>query len=193
MEITELSQLDLNKTYTYADYLRWKFKERVELIKGKILEMSPAPNTKHQKISLNFTIQLHRYFENTGCGLFIAPFDVRLPRHNERNEEILTVVQPDLCVICDQSKLDEKGCHGAPDLIVEILSPGNARKELKSKFDLYEKAGVTEYWVVNPSEETVLVNVLENGCYKTLRPVVDDEIRSVTFPELKINSTEIFK
>lgn len=193
MEITDINQLDFDKTYTYADYLLWKFKERVELVKGKILKMSPAPSRKHQEVAGNFYYAMRKNFHSDRCQLFFAPFDVRIPRRNDHNEEIFTVVQPDLCVICDENKLDERGAIGAPDLIIEILSPGNSRKELKTKFDLYEESGVLEYWVVNPSEETVLVNVLENGTYRTLRPVVDDLIISPTFPELKIISTEVFK
>ncbi|WP_042006912.1 Uma2 family endonuclease, partial [Capnocytophaga canis] len=94
-----------------------------------------------------------------------APFDVRLPKKEEKGDNIHTVVQPDLCVICDESKLDERGCIGAPDLIIEILSPGNSKKEMKNKFELYQESGVEEYWIVNPTDENILVNVLEDGKY----------------------------
>lgn len=192
MEITDINQLDLNKTYSYADYLLWKFKERVELVKGKILAMSPAPSRKHQVVAGNLYFAMRNHFNAHACKLFFAPFDVRIPRVDQNNEQILTVVQPDLCVICDEAKLDERGCIGAPDLIVEILSPGNSSRELKIKFDLYEESGVREYWVVNPSEETVLVNVLTDGKYKTLRPIVDDYIVSEIFPDMHIMSSELF-
>ncbi|PIE50707.1 MAG: restriction endonuclease [Flavobacteriales bacterium] len=190
--ITDINELDMNGTYSYADYLMWKFKERVELFKGKIFKMSPAPSTKHQKISSVLHGEFYATFKNHSCRLFSAPFDVRLTRKNKKNEDITTVVQPDLCVICDLDKLDEQGCNGAPDLIIEILSPGNSKKEMKTKFDLYEEAGVREYWIVNPLDENVLVFVLENDEYKALRPVVDDFIRSQIFPDVKIHTDEVF-
>ncbi len=113
-------------------------------------------------------------------------------KKGKNNEQILTVVQPDLCVVCDPEKIDEKGCIGAPDLIVEIISPGNSKKEMRNKFQLYEEVGVQEYWIIHPSEEHILVNVLEDGKYRTLRPIVDDYITSVKFPELKIHTSDIF-
>ncbi len=190
--ITDINQLDLNGTYTYADYLLWKFEERIELIKGKIFKMSPAPSTKHQRILGDLHLVLAPYFKRQKCQIFLAPFDVRLPKKGKNNEQILTVVQPDLCVVCDPEKIDEKGCIGAPDLIVEIISPGNSKKEMRNKFQLYEEVGVQEYWIIHPSEEHILVNVLEDGKYRTLRPVVDDYITSVKFPELKIHTSDIF-
>lgn len=190
--ITSLNQLDLNGVYTYADYLLWKLEERVELFKGKIFKMSPAPNVKHQKISRNLTIEIGSLFKHKTCQLFSAPFDVRLPQ-NKGDEQIFTVVQPDLCIICDSEKLDERGCVGAPDLVIEILSPGNSKKEMKNKFELYEEAGVREYWVVHPTEENVLVYVLENGEFKGTKPVVDDYITSYVFPDLKVHTNDVFK
>ncbi|MFJ1263020.1 Uma2 family endonuclease [Capnocytophaga canis] len=191
--INNINQLDLvNGVYTYADYLLWRFEERVELLKGKIFKMSPAPSLKHQRISLNITLFLGNYFKNQKCQLFVAPFDVRLPKKDEKGDNIHTVVQPDLCVICDESKLDERGCIGAPDLIIEILSPGNSKKEMKNKFELYQESGVEEYWIVNPTDENILVNVLEDGKYRILKPVVDEYITSVKFPELKIHTSDIF-
>ncbi|ATA73743.1 restriction endonuclease [Capnocytophaga sp. H4358] len=191
--INNINQLDLvNGVYTYADYLLWRFEERVELLKGKIFKMSPAPSLKHQRISLNITLFLGNYFKNQKCQLFVAPFDVRLPKKEEKGDNIHTVVQPDLCVICDESKLDERGCIGAPDLIIEILSPGNSKKEMKNKFELYQESGVEEYWIVNPTDENILVNVLEDGKYRILKPVVDEYITSVKFPELKIHTSDIF-
>ncbi|GIM60594.1 hypothetical protein CAPN008_06440 [Capnocytophaga canis] len=191
--INNINQLDLvNGVYTYADYLLWRFEERVELLKGKIFKMSPAPSLKHQQISLNITLFLGNYFKNQKCQLFVAPFDVRLPKKDEKGDNIHTVVQPDLCVICDESKLDERGCIGAPDLIIEILSPGNSKKEMKNKFELYQESGVEEYWIVNPTDENILVNVLEDGKYRILKPVVDEYITSVKFPKLKIHTSDIF-
>src|ERR1700761_3418608 len=121
----ELADLDINKVYSYADYLKWNFKERVELIKGKLFKMSPAPNRMHQKLSVHITGHLWNYLRGNTCNLYSAPFDVRLPRKSANDTDIITVLQPDICVICDESKLDDKGCLGAPDIVVEILSPGN--------------------------------------------------------------------
>ncbi|MFK8284764.1 Uma2 family endonuclease [Capnocytophaga canis] len=191
--VLNINQLDVeNGVYTYADYLLWKFEERVELLKGKIFKMSPAPSLKHQKISMNLSGLLWQFLRGKKCQLFSAPFDVRLPKKDEKGDNIHTVVQPDLCIICDESKLDERGCIGAPDLIIEILSPGNSKKEMKNKFELYQESGVEEYWIVNPTDENILVNVLEDGKYRILKPVVDEYITSVKFPELKIHTSDIF-
>ncbi len=191
--IHNINQLDFSKVYTYADYLLWKFEERVELLKGKIFEMSPAPSTKHQEVSFNLGLELGIFFKNQPCKVFSAPFDVRLETKGKKDEEIITVVQPDLCVVCDKNKLDEKGCIGAPDLVVEILSPGNSKKEIKNKFELYEQAGVKEYWLVHPLEENVTIFILKNGEYVGVKPVVDDYITSHLFQNLKIHTDEVFK
>src|SRR4051812_31970222 len=109
--------------YTYADYLKFKFEERLELLKGRIMKMA-APNTSHQSISMKLSFSLYNFLQDKTCSVFHAPFDVRLPIQNRKKDyEITTVVQPDLCVVCDVSKVDEKGCCGAPDIIIEILSP----------------------------------------------------------------------
>lgn len=193
MEITNINQLDLNKIYSYADYLLWKFEERVELFKGKIFKMSPAPNMRHQEINLNLIQILLPKFRTQTCNFFIAPFDVRLPKKGKDDKEVFTVVQPDLCIVCDDSKLDSKGCIGAPDLVIEILSPGNSKKEMKHKFELYEEAGVKEYWVVRPEEENITIYTLENGKYIGLKPVVEDYVNSPLFPDLKIHTSDIFR
>ena len=193
MTITNINQLaPINGLYTYAEYLLWKFEERVELLKGKLFKMS-APSPAHQVVQSNLNIELGLYFRNQKCQIYPAPFDVRLPAKGETGDAIHTVVQPDLCVVCDRTKIDSRGCIGAPDLVIEIISPGNSKKELKQKFKLYEEAGVREYWVIHPSEEYVIVNVLENNHYKTLSPIVDDEVHSVIFPTLKVHTKEIFR
>lgn len=189
-EITQLSQLDLNGDYTYSDYLKWKFKESVELIKGKIMEMSPAPVRLHQQIAGKIYIQMGRYFEDSPCSIYFAPFDVRFP---DQNGKIRNVVQPDLCVICDHNKLDEKGCLGAPDLVVEILSPGNTKKEMKYKYELYQEQGVKEYWVVYPDTCNIQIFVLQNGKYIGIQPVADGEIvTSVVFPALSFSTEKLY-
>lgn len=191
--ITDINQLDPKGTYSYADYLLWKFQERVELFKGKILKMSPAPSRKHQEISKNVNRVLDKFFYEKKCSLYYAPFDVRIPIKTKEDQEIFTVVQPDLCVICDPNKLDDRGCIGAPDLIIEILSPGNSKREMKDKFELYEEAGVREYWIIDPNQESVLINVLENGKYITQKPIVEDTIHSHIFPNLEMHTDDIFQ
>ncbi|WOC52570.1 restriction endonuclease [Bergeyella porcorum] len=194
MAITDINQLDLNKTYSYADYLLWQVKEKIELFKGKILAMSPAPARYHQKIVGNIHGILFPIFKGKKCELYTAPFDVRIPKQDKEDDKIFTVVQPDLSVICDPEKLDERGCIGAPDLVIEILSPGNSKKEMDVKFTLYEEAGVLEYWIVHPTEKVVWIYVLENGRYVTHKPFVEGEfLISKKFPDLKINTAEIFE
>lgn len=191
--ITNINQLDLNKIYSYADYLLWKFEERVELFKGKIFQMSPAPNVKHQEVSMNLAGEIYAVIKGQSCRFFSAPFDVRLPQKGTEDKDIFTVVQPDLCVICDENKLDKRGCVGAPDLVIEIISPGNSKKEMKYKYELYEEAGVQEYWVVNPLDENITIFSLQNGKYIGLKPIVDDYIHSPLFPQLKIHTSDVFK
>lgn len=196
--ITDLAQLDLNGIYTYADYLTWQFEQRVELIKGRIFKMSPAPSRKHQNISFNLSGVFFNYIGGKKCKAFSAPFDVRLfdrQKSEKANKDVYTVVQPDICVICDKSKLDDRGCIGAPDLIIEILSPGNSKKELKTKYDLYEESGVKEYWVVYPSEYVLQQFVLnENEKYELKNIFAEDEVfEAHVFPDLQIDLAEIFE
>jgi Uma2 family endonuclease len=179
MEITDFSQLDLTKSYTYFDYLSWKFQERVELLRGKVFNMSPGPASKHQRLSGKIAIPLFNYLANNPCEVFYAPFDVRLIKGTD-DKEVKTVVQPDICVICDQSKIDERGCNGAPELVIEILSPGNSNKEMKNKFEVYEEAGVLEYWIVDPEKEVVFQYVLEHGIFTNHRPLVKEDILEST-------------
>ena len=147
----------IKKPYTYKDYLTWSDDIRCEIIDGVIYDMTPAPVTIHQNISGEIYGQFWFYLKNKKCQIYHAPFDVRLPNGSEDENHITTVVQPDITVICDKKKLDEKGCIGAPDLIVEISSPATASKDLTKKFNLYEKHGVREYWIVHPEEKTVMV------------------------------------
>lgn len=161
----QLADLDINGNYTYADYLKWQFQERVELIRGKIFKMSPAPSASHQRLSSRLHIAIGVYLAGKKCEVFSAPFDVRLPRKTSDDKDIITVLQPDICVVCDPSKIEERGCLGAPDIVVEILSPANNKKELKYKYEVYEEAGVKEYWVVIPSERAVQIHILTNDKY----------------------------
>ncbi len=194
--INNIKQLDLKGSYTYADYLLWNFKERVELIKGKIFKMSPAPSRSHQEISWLLARQLDKVFHKSSCKMYSAPFDVRLINFKESSSDnqIITVIQPDLCVVCDTNKLDEKGCIGAPDLIIEIVSPGNSNREMTIKFDLYEENGVKEYWIVNQAEKTILIYVLVEDKYVGIKPITEKgKLESPTFPALKFSVKNVFK
>ncbi|MDR0995272.1 MAG: Uma2 family endonuclease [Tannerella sp.] len=155
MELT----LDMTKRYTYADYLTWMDDKRRELVDGFIKLMS-APRRVQETVTMNLAVDLGLFLRQKGggCQVFSAPFDVRLPKNGERKDkEIYTVVQPDICVVCDPSKLDERGCLGAPDMVVEILSPSSAQYDLDQKFHLYERSGVKEYWSISPKEKGVNV------------------------------------
>jgi Uma2 family endonuclease len=159
----ELS-LDLNKRYTYADYLTWLDDKTRELING-FVKMLPAPRSIHVEISYNISLHLGLFLLKNKCKCKVrpAPFDVRFPQNGEtNNEKIYTVVQPDISVICDLSKLDENGCLGAPDMIVEVLSPSTVKKDWNEKFALYEEHGVREYWIVHPTDRTVHAFVLQS-------------------------------
>ena len=195
--ITQLSQLDLNGIYSYADYLTWKFEERLELIKGKIMLMA-APNVQHQRYSKRLALDIGNFFRNKQCELFIAPFDVKLydsRKSQLADKDVFTVVQPDLCVICDKAKLSKQGCEGAPDWVIEILSEGNNKKELRLKYDLYEENGVCEYWLVYPSEQAVQQFVLNAQTQKYQLEAMfsgDEIISPVLFSELRIDLAEVF-
>ncbi len=150
-------QRQLEERFTYGNYRTWPEDERWELIDGVVYDMSPAPSRFHQGLITEFIFQFHAYLQDKPCRIYAAPFDVRLPDGDEADDDIVTVVQPDLVVVCDRNKLDERGCKGAPDLIIEILSPSTAAKDLHDKFNLYERVGVKEYWIVHPQDQTVMV------------------------------------
>ena len=196
-KITQLSQLDLNGIYSYADYMNWRFEETVELIKGKIMQMSPAPNVGHQCIAGNLYGIFYNFFRHKPCHFFPAPFDVRLYDQKKSllaNQDIHTVVQPDLCVICNPEQLDQQGCNGAPDWIIEILSKGNAKREMNIKYALYQESGVKEYWLVYPEQQAIHQFVLdETGCYQLKNMFADGFATSQLFPELSIALADIFE
>lgn len=180
--------------YTYADYLKWKIEERLELFRGRIFKLA-APNTKHQTILGDVHVIFRKQITGNLCTVFIAPFDVRLPVKNcKKDEEVITVVQPDICVVCDADKIDERGCCGAPDLIVEILSPGNSKKEVRLKFELYEEAGVKEYWIINPVEQNLFVYCLgDDNKFGGGKMYADgDIVQSFAINILSVNVSEIF-
>ena len=147
--------------FTYRHYRTWPDSERWELIEGLAWAMSPAPKSRHQEVAGQLFTDLKVFLRGRPCKVFIAPFDVLLPAGGERDDEVDTVVQPDLSVFCERSKITERGARGAPDLVIEILSPSTAKKDLNEKFRLYEKHGVREYWVVDPSAWSVWAYRLE--------------------------------
>jgi Uma2 family endonuclease len=187
--------LDLNKKYTYADYLTWLDDKRRELINGFIRMMTPAPRRIHQKISSNLLVEIKQYLKNGKCEVYHAPFDVRLVETDKGDKKIENVVQPDIAVICDLSKLDERGCLGAPDFIIEIVSPSSSKTDLKDKYQLYEKFGVKEYWIVHPDSQAVYQYVLNaKGKYEQHDIYVkEDEISPYILPDLKIDLNYVFE
>lgn len=189
--ITDISQLDPGKRYTYADYLTWRLKERIELIMGRIFRMSPAPSTEHQQIVSALHGNFYQYLKGKACRVFPSPFDVVLP---STSGALDTVVQPDVAVVCDLSKLTEKCCRGAPDLIVEVVSKTSVKKDLHEKYALYERAGVKEYWLVLPAERSVIVFALdESGVYRPAKPLTSgDRIISCVLDGLELDIDEIF-
>ena len=195
--------------YSYADYLTWPGEERWELINGEAGDMSygcigeqqaclrpaPAPATKHQKVSLALTLAMGFYLKDKPCDLFVAPFDIRFTKdEKQQDQDIFITLQPDLSVICDKSKIDEKGCLGSPDLIVEILSPSTGYKDETQKLSIYEDYGVKEYWSVNPDRNTIQI-FIHNGqefdkpdYYKG-----DDVIKSDVLTGFQIGLNDIFR
>ena len=153
------------KHYTYADYLTWPDDARYELIDGEAFLMAPAPLIEHQEVAGEVFRQLANQLDGKACRPYIAPVDVRLPRNDEADAAIDTVVQPDVLVVCDPSKIDRRGVRGAPDWVLEVLSPSTAAHDQIAKRRTYERAGVREYWLVHPGDRTLTVYALDNGQY----------------------------
>lgn len=186
-----------NERYSYADYLAWDDGKRWELIDGQAFCMSPAPTRQHQHISILLEQQIGSYLSNKRCEMYHAPFDVRFieSQENAADDYIDTVVQPDIVVICDPEKLDDRGCKGSPDLIIEILSPSTARMDMAVKFELYQRYGVAEYWIVHPKDQTILVfKLLESGLYGVPdRYCAEDTIPVTLLGDLQIDLTRVFE
>jgi Uma2 family endonuclease len=193
--ITDISQLDLSKSYTYADYLSWKFTDLVELVRGRVMRKMSAPTEAHQQCSSNLQGLIWNALRGKSCRVYAAPFDVRLLRSTGNGDaQVQTVVQPDLCVICDLTKLDRRGCVGAPDWIIEIVSPSTASHDTKTKFDLYAENEVGEYWIVYPGEQTISVYVLREGDYQPQADYYEPGlIPSHTLPELQLEWADVFE
>ncbi|MHB8125119.1 MAG: Uma2 family endonuclease [Desulfitobacteriaceae bacterium] len=183
-----------DKKYTYADYLTWPEDERCEILDG-VPYMQSAPTWQHQSISRELMLQFGEYLRNKPCQVFAAPFDLRLPESEEKDEDVTNVTQPDIVVVCDTSKLKGTGYYGTPTLLIEITSPSTSKIDRLYKFNKYEKAGVREYWIVEPEVKIVSVFVLQNnGRYG--RPDVyseEDQIKVSVFPDLTIDLKPVFE
>ncbi len=191
----QASPKKLDSVFSYKDYLSWNAdNERWELIDGIAYDMSPAPTRKHQELLTIILTEFYNYLKSRECSVYAAPFDVRLPVGLQTDDEIKTIVQPDISVFCDKDKLDDKGAVGAPDLVIEILSPSTAAKDLREKFLLYESVGVKEYWIVDPANKTLTVYILDgNGKYPRGKVYAGEDIVKVgIFEDLDIKMEDIF-
>ncbi|MDF3077317.1 MAG: restriction endonuclease [Sphingobacteriaceae bacterium] len=193
VEVSSFSDIDLSGTYSYAHYLKWLFDDRVELIKGKVFKMG-APQRLHQEVSREISGTLYNFLKGKPCKVYTAPFDVRFPKGSKADKDIYTVLQPDVCVICDPSKLDYRGCIGAPDIVVEILSPGNSKTELLHKYNVYEEFGVKEYWVVSVADKSFLKYTLDdNGKFQPSKLfTLSEVVNSSVLPGFALNLDEVF-
>ncbi len=182
------------RKYTYSDYITWPEDERWEIING-VPYMQAAPTWQHQAISVELTSQFNAYLKGKSCRVFAAPFDLCIPDYNEGDEEISNIIaQPDIVVICDESKLRKTGFFGVPTLIIEITSPSTTRIDKVLKFNKYEKAGVGEYWIVEPDGKFVSVFTLqENKRYGRPETYTDeDKIIVSALPGLTIDLSTVF-
>lgn len=188
----QLADLDLNKTYTYADYYKWTFDERVELINGKIFPKPVESNTKHQRILGNIFIRVANYLDDKQLEICLSPFDVRFPIGSKNDEDILTVLQPDLCV-CKPEILDERGGIGVPELVVEVLYPSNNKTDLKYKFDFYESVGVKECWIVSQVDNFLQIHRLVNNRFTAHGYLFSGDIVTTDIlPGFSMDLTDIF-
>jgi Uma2 family endonuclease len=185
-----------DRVYTYGDYKTWPEDERWELIDGTAWNMSPAPNRYHQGVLTGLILQIATFLEGHHCDVYPAPFDVLLPDHaGQEEDDVSTVVQPDISIICDKRKLTEKGCTGTPEWIVEVLSPYTSRKDMSIKYELYQRHGVREYWIVDPGNKYVHVYLLdENGGYPEYPQVYlrDTVIDCTVLEGLSIDLARVF-
>lgn len=183
--------LKTDRPCTYADYESWDDDQRWELIEGVPYLMSPGPNVRHQTILGNLYLTVANFLKNRDCKVFMAPCDVLFPEINEGEKDVKNVFQPDMFVVCDETKIREKYIFGAPDWVVEILSPSTSKKDQSLKKRIYKRTGVKEFWVVCPVYATVSVFKLIDGKLQ-LEDVYDEtsELEITFLPHLKIPASE---
>lgn len=182
------------RRHTYGEYLTWPEDVRYELIDGEAYLMAPAPSADHQRLAGGIYRQIADALEGRSCEAFIAPFDVRLPRAGEADDAVDTVVQPDISVVCDPTKIDARGCRGAPDWVIEVLSPTTAAHDLTVKLASYERAGVRECWYVHPADRIVMVYTLDTGRFG--RPGIFElvgTLESVALPGVVIDWARVVR
>lgn len=180
-------------SYTYSDYLTWDDGKRWEIIDGVVYDMSPAPIIDHQRISGALFYMIYNFLSDKRCEVFSAPFDVILPKIGEKEDDSTTVVQPDIVVVCDNQKLTKRGCTGAPDLVIEILSLSTAKKDMTVKMKLYQRAGVRELWVVHPEEKWVQIFIFSEGNLVSMQSFDDSGLPEVSvLPGLTIELPRVF-
>ena len=183
MRIDDYEDYEEKRRYTYADYLEWEGPERYQLINGEVFQMA-SPSVAHQALLVGLLTPFDNWLQGKPCKVFAAPLDVRLFPKEDKSDN--TVVQPDLLVVCDKDKLSKGSVDGAPDLVIEIVSPSNTRSELFLKFQYYMKAGVREYWVIDPEMRQVQVHIYENGHYISSIYENSDHIPVTVLPGLDI-------
>jgi Uma2 family endonuclease len=185
-----IDNFDENRSYTYADYLTWEGKERYQLINGKVFQMA-SPSVIHQAILMGLSSKFDNWLQGKPCKAFASPLDVRLFPKKDKSDK--TVVQPDLLVVCDKNKIAKNSIDGSPDLVIEIVSPSNTHSELFLKFQYYLKAGVREYWVIDPDTKKAQVHIYENGHY--ISTIYEDNavIPVAVLPGLEIALEELWE
>jgi len=177
------------RRYTYADYLEWEGPERYQLFNGEVYQMA-SPSVEHQAILGEIFNQFYNWLKGKPCRVFASPLDVRLFPKKDKSDK--TVVQPDLLVVCDKAKIAEGSINGAPDLVIEIVSPSNTHSELFLKFQYYMKAGVREYWIIDPGRKNVQVNLYDNGRYITSLYEDNTPIPVTILPGMEVNIEELW-
>lgn len=180
--------------YTYADYLVWNGDDRIEIMDGQII-LQAAPSRIHQKISMEISRQIANFLEGKKCEVYTAPFAVRLfEKDTDIPEDVQTVFEPDISVICDKEKLDDYGCKGAPDMIIEIVSPSTLKRDIFYKMNKYQEAGVREYWIVRPIDKSIQVFLLKNGAFQPFAGYVCDDVAKVNIlDDCFIELTKVFQ
>ncbi|WP_102348278.1 Uma2 family endonuclease [Bacillus sp. Marseille-P3661] len=181
-------------SFSYYDYCKWDESVRVELIDGEVYDMTPSPSRRHQEILGELFTEFNTFLRDKKCKVFIAPFDVRLLSESKKDDKVFNVVQSDLTIVCDPSKLDDRGCNGSPNFILEVLSPSTTKHDRWRKYKLYEKSGVREYWIVDVHNETVEIFLLNDGGVYQLSGVYskEDYVEVITVEGLKIELDKIF-